>query len=195
MMFVIWNRFNGQWSNDVLLDLTTHSRAMVPPCCRSGTEGPSSPNYTVPKKDRPQPTSSLCIGPSTFVFHPTISISWCNTADVIDRKHYSPSLSAMSFRLVEPDCFQRQSDEFMRWLAQTPGVRINPKITVVDLRSQGSGRGVGMSSPFLVILFVEIHDPNSNKPCSCSRTLQHIWRRRVICYPPQSRTFSEQFQT
>ncbi|KAN0073462.1 hypothetical protein V8E54_008682 [Elaphomyces granulatus] len=48
----------------------------------------------------------------------------------------------MSPHHVELDCFRRQSDEFMRWLAQKPGVRINPKIKVADLRSQGSGRGV-----------------------------------------------------
>lgn len=42
--------------------------------------------------------------------------------------------------------FQRQSDEFIAWLAQRPNVRINPKIQVADLRSQGAGRGVGMFS-------------------------------------------------
>ncbi|KAL1980304.1 hypothetical protein VTN96DRAFT_4362 [Rasamsonia emersonii] len=42
----------------------------------------------------------------------------------------------------DADCFQRQSDEFVSWLSQKPGVRINPNIQVTDLRSQGAGRGV-----------------------------------------------------
>lgn len=49
----------------------------------------------------------------------------------------------------DADCFQRQSDEFVSWLSQKPGVRINPNIQVTDLRSQGAGRGVGMLSGFL----------------------------------------------
>lgn len=43
----------------------------------------------------------------------------------------------------DPDHFQSQSDEFMHWLAGKPGVQINPKIRLADLRSQAAGRGVG----------------------------------------------------
>ncbi|EAW08682.1 ribosomal lysine N-methyltransferase [Aspergillus clavatus NRRL 1] len=42
----------------------------------------------------------------------------------------------------DSDSFQRQSDEFITWLAQRPGVRISPKIRIADLRSQSAGRGV-----------------------------------------------------
>ncbi|KAI7970057.1 hypothetical protein EIK77_001447 [Talaromyces pinophilus] len=42
----------------------------------------------------------------------------------------------------DADDFQRQSDGFMQWLSQQPGVTISPKIEVRDLRHQGSGRGV-----------------------------------------------------
>ncbi|GES62869.1 SET domain protein [Aspergillus terreus] len=38
--------------------------------------------------------------------------------------------------------FQRQSDDFISWLSEKPGVNINPNIAVADLRSQGAGRGV-----------------------------------------------------
>ncbi|PKY06836.1 SET domain protein [Aspergillus campestris IBT 28561] len=38
--------------------------------------------------------------------------------------------------------FQRQTDDFMTWLAGRSGVKINPKIRVQDLRSQAAGRGV-----------------------------------------------------
>ncbi|KAH8431302.1 ribosomal lysine N-methyltransferase [Aspergillus melleus] len=42
----------------------------------------------------------------------------------------------------DPDHFQHQSDEFLHWLAGKPGVQINPKIRIADLRSQAAGRGV-----------------------------------------------------
>ncbi|PLB33570.1 ribosomal lysine N-methyltransferase [Aspergillus candidus] len=38
--------------------------------------------------------------------------------------------------------FQRQTDDFMTWLAGRSGVKIHPKIRVQDLRFQAAGRGV-----------------------------------------------------
>ncbi|KAJ5566865.1 hypothetical protein N7535_006171 [Penicillium sp. DV-2018c] len=38
--------------------------------------------------------------------------------------------------------FQQQSDNFMSWLQATPGVQLNPKIKLADLRAIGAGRGV-----------------------------------------------------
>ncbi|RAH70918.1 ribosomal lysine N-methyltransferase [Aspergillus aculeatinus CBS 121060] len=38
--------------------------------------------------------------------------------------------------------FQQQSDEFITWLSSLPGVRLNPKIQIADLRASGAGRGV-----------------------------------------------------
>ncbi|KAJ5570261.1 uncharacterized protein N7459_009691 [Penicillium hispanicum] len=38
--------------------------------------------------------------------------------------------------------FQHQSDEFVSWLEANPGVNVNPKIILADLRSSGAGRGV-----------------------------------------------------
>ncbi|KAJ5109812.1 hypothetical protein N7532_002457 [Penicillium argentinense] len=38
--------------------------------------------------------------------------------------------------------FQQQSDDFVAWLEANPGVRINPKIRLADLRASGAGRGV-----------------------------------------------------
>ncbi|PGH03910.1 hypothetical protein AJ80_08612 [Polytolypa hystricis UAMH7299] len=40
------------------------------------------------------------------------------------------------------DDFSSLSDAFMHWLKSNPGVRVNPKIKIADLRFQGSGRGV-----------------------------------------------------
>ncbi|PYH88546.1 SET domain-containing protein [Aspergillus ellipticus CBS 707.79] len=45
-------------------------------------------------------------------------------------------------QFLDPDYFQRQSDGFLTWLAGKPGVRINPKIQIADLRSHAAGRGV-----------------------------------------------------
>ncbi|GFF78169.1 ribosomal lysine N-methyltransferase 4 [Aspergillus lentulus] len=47
-----------------------------------------------------------------------------------------------SAHFPDSDSFQRQSDEFITWLAGNPGVRINSKINVADLRSKSAGRGV-----------------------------------------------------
>ncbi|CAP86520.1 hypothetical protein E8E15_006320 [Penicillium rubens] len=38
--------------------------------------------------------------------------------------------------------FQQQSDNFMSWLQASPGVQLNPKLRLADLRATGAGRGV-----------------------------------------------------
>lgn len=43
--------------------------------------------------------------------------------------------------------FQEQSENFISWLEANPGVKVNPKIRLADLRSSGAGRGVGKSTP------------------------------------------------
>ncbi|KAE8353544.1 hypothetical protein BDV28DRAFT_105411 [Aspergillus coremiiformis] len=43
---------------------------------------------------------------------------------------------------LDPANFQAQSDEFISWLSGKPGLRINPKIRLADLRSRAAGRGV-----------------------------------------------------
>ncbi|GIC88559.1 ribosomal lysine N-methyltransferase [Aspergillus udagawae] len=47
-----------------------------------------------------------------------------------------------SAHFPDSDSFQRQSDEFITWLAGNPGVRLNSKISIADLRSKSAGRGV-----------------------------------------------------
>ncbi|KAK2764889.1 hypothetical protein FQN54_008586 [Arachnomyces sp. PD_36] len=44
--------------------------------------------------------------------------------------------------MPSPDDFQQESDNFLSWLTQRPGVAVNPKIYIADLRAQGAGRGV-----------------------------------------------------
>lgn len=68
----------------------------------------------------------------------------------------------------DPVSFQQQSNDFFGWLTSRPGVRVNSKICVSDLRSLNAGRGVGMSTLqqpepnphcFACILFqLEFHD-------------------------------------
>ncbi|KAB8216736.1 hypothetical protein BDV33DRAFT_150798 [Aspergillus novoparasiticus] len=43
---------------------------------------------------------------------------------------------------LDPANFQSQSDEFISWLSGKPGVKVNPKIRLADLRSRAAGRGV-----------------------------------------------------
>jgi hypothetical protein len=50
--------------------------------------------------------------------------------------------------------FQRQSDDFARWLSQQTGVTLSPKIQIQDLRHQGSGRGVGKLLLFAVSILI-----------------------------------------
>ncbi|KAJ5701479.1 hypothetical protein N7488_009027 [Penicillium malachiteum] len=47
-----------------------------------------------------------------------------------------------STHFQDPPSFQQQSNEFVYWLESNPGVKVNPKILLADLRSTGSGRGV-----------------------------------------------------
>ncbi|KAJ5166368.1 uncharacterized protein N7482_005149 [Penicillium canariense] len=47
-----------------------------------------------------------------------------------------------STHFPDPSSFQHQSDEFVAWLEANPGVKVNPKIYLADLRSTGAGRGV-----------------------------------------------------
>jgi hypothetical protein len=48
-----------------------------------------------------------------------------------------------SAHFSDPSSFQQQSNEFIAWLEANPGVKVNPKICLADLRSTGAGRGVG----------------------------------------------------
>ncbi|KAF9884356.1 hypothetical protein FE257_001869 [Aspergillus nanangensis] len=43
---------------------------------------------------------------------------------------------------IHPQNFPQQSSDFLAWLSTIPGVSINPKIILADLRLQGAGRGV-----------------------------------------------------
>ncbi|OOQ87465.1 SET domain protein [Penicillium brasilianum] len=47
-----------------------------------------------------------------------------------------------SAHFPDPSSFQHQSDRFVAWLEASPGVKVNPKICLADLRSTGAGRGV-----------------------------------------------------
>jgi hypothetical protein len=50
---------------------------------------------------------------------------------------------------METDDFQVVTEAFLAWLSSV-GVRINPKMALKDLRSKGSGRGVGRSAFSLI---------------------------------------------
>ncbi|KAL2828252.1 hypothetical protein BDW59DRAFT_52021 [Aspergillus cavernicola] len=47
-----------------------------------------------------------------------------------------------STHFFNSDHFQRQSDEFASWLVSLPGVMVNYKIRIADLRANAAGRGV-----------------------------------------------------
>ncbi|KAJ6134212.1 hypothetical protein N7523_000534 [Penicillium sp. IBT 18751x] len=47
-----------------------------------------------------------------------------------------------SAHFPDSQSFQQQSNEFVFWLEANPGVKVNPKIFLADLRSSGEGRGV-----------------------------------------------------
>jgi|tagenome__1003787_1003787.scaffolds.fasta_scaffold16437052_1 hypothetical protein len=49
----------------------------------------------------------------------------------------------MSSELMADDGFEAKSFAFLSWLKEM-GVRMNPKMELVDLRKEGRGRGVGM---------------------------------------------------
>lgn len=50
---------------------------------------------------------------------------------------------ASTAHFPDPVSFQQQSNEFISWLTGKPGVRMNSKIRMADLRSLDAGRGVG----------------------------------------------------
>ncbi|KAL4976118.1 hypothetical protein BDW66DRAFT_159869 [Aspergillus desertorum] len=47
-----------------------------------------------------------------------------------------------STHFSDSDNFQRRSDEFATWLSSRPGVTVNSKIRIADLRANAAGRGV-----------------------------------------------------
>jgi SET domain-containing protein 6 len=49
-----------------------------------------------------------------------------------------------SAHFPDRDNFQRRSDEFATWLSSRPGIKVNSKIRIADLRANAAGRGVGM---------------------------------------------------
>ncbi|KAL4918037.1 hypothetical protein BDW62DRAFT_70823 [Aspergillus aurantiobrunneus] len=51
-----------------------------------------------------------------------------------------------STHFSDADSFQRLSDEFAAWLSSRPGVTVNSKIRIADLRANAAGRGVGWFS-------------------------------------------------
>ncbi|EPS26225.1 hypothetical protein PDE_01161 [Penicillium oxalicum 114-2] len=54
-----------------------------------------------------------------------------------------------SAHFADPSSFQQQSNDFVSWLESCPGVQVNPKICLADLRSTGAGRGVVARSSIL----------------------------------------------
>ncbi|KAL2815935.1 hypothetical protein BJX63DRAFT_430530 [Aspergillus granulosus] len=57
------------------------------------------------------------------------------------RLGWTPAMSS-SAHFPDSDNFQRQSDEFASWLSSRPGVKVNSKIRIADLRAIAAGRGV-----------------------------------------------------
>lgn len=57
-------------------------------------------------------------------------------------KGISPVMSSTA-HFPDAEGFQQQSDNFMSWLQASPGVQLNPKLRLADLRATGAGRGVG----------------------------------------------------
>jgi hypothetical protein len=48
-----------------------------------------------------------------------------------------------STHFSDPSSFQQQSNSFISWLEGSPGVKVNSKILLADLRATGAGRGIG----------------------------------------------------
>jgi hypothetical protein len=61
--------------------------------------------------------------------------------------HKDVTTMSSSAHFPDSQSFQQQSNEFISWLEASPGVKVNPKIILADLRSTGAGRGVGKSTP------------------------------------------------
>ncbi|KAJ5376375.1 hypothetical protein N7509_013261 [Penicillium cosmopolitanum] len=47
-----------------------------------------------------------------------------------------------STHFPDPSSFQQQSNNFISWLEGSPGVKVNSKILLADLRATGAGRGI-----------------------------------------------------
>lgn len=45
---------------------------------------------------------------------------------------------------IGEDAFQAASTRFIEWFLSDPDATINPKVSLVDLRGEGCGRGLGM---------------------------------------------------
>jgi SET domain-containing protein 6 len=65
---------------------------------------------------------------------------------------------------MEIDDFQSTTEAFLAWLSSV-GVRINPKMALKDLRSEGRGRGVGKFSFSLGFLQVRIYPVRMRSAC------------------------------
>lgn len=70
-----------------------------------------------------------------------------------------------SAHFPDPSSFQHQSDRFVAWLEASPGVKVNPKICLADLRSTGAGRGVGKYNLHFIIA---PHPPHKIRPADCA---------------------------
>ncbi|KAL3457804.1 SET domain-containing protein [Aspergillus heterothallicus] len=69
-----------------------------------------------------------------------------------------------SAHFPDSDNFERQSNEFAHWLSSRPGVAVNSKIRIADLRATAAGRGVGTFCSTLRTSFPSV--PN---------TTAHLW--------------------
>lgn len=51
-----------------------------------------------------------------------------------------------SHKIEDGGDFEVDTARFLVWLAEV-GVRINPKMELIDLRKEGRGRGIGKQTP------------------------------------------------
>lgn len=102
------------------------------------------------------PPPSGCIFLLFLLFH--FVLSCLIVSGLVYRLRYSSIILAFIFIFqtvfytmsssahFDSSSFQEQSDNFISWLEASPGVNVNPKICLADLRSSGAGRGVGKST-------------------------------------------------